>query len=312
MRFTNYIALDLEWNQPPCGNMVKEKNGITLYGEIIQIGAVKMNSRFEIKDTFEINIKPTVYKNIAKRIEKITNISTAEANMGALQSEAILKFEKWCGGNFVFLTWGSDDIKILQDNLKFFGNDEKWVPERNFDLQLIFDFLTQKQGRQFSLDFAIEYYGIKEFGRRHNALSDAYYTALICGNMKPYKSFDNYRMVIAEKFLSSQPAQVEGDFIRKTEIMESINNLKTLKKVCAQRVVCPECNKRAALIKTYRQSDLKYALMYQCKKHGPFVSMLKMRPFENYRITKVVRSTYRPKSSENVKMGLVLKKWRAI
>ena len=44
----NYIILDLEWNQ---GNEQKEKQLKELPFEIIEIGAVKLNSRMEICDT---------------------------------------------------------------------------------------------------------------------------------------------------------------------------------------------------------------------------------------------------------------------
>ena len=40
----NYIVLDLEWNQSPGG---KEKENPNLGFEIIEIGAVKLNSEFE-------------------------------------------------------------------------------------------------------------------------------------------------------------------------------------------------------------------------------------------------------------------------
>ena len=45
----NYIILDLEWNQ---GNEQKEKQLKELPFEIIEIGAVKLNSRMEICDSF--------------------------------------------------------------------------------------------------------------------------------------------------------------------------------------------------------------------------------------------------------------------
>ena len=54
MDSTEYIVIDLEWNQPPCVAALRERNGVLLHGEIIQIGAVKMNDKFEITDTLEM------------------------------------------------------------------------------------------------------------------------------------------------------------------------------------------------------------------------------------------------------------------
>ena len=45
----NYIVFDLEWNQNPAG---KKSRNDKLPFEIIEIGAVKVNSRKEITDSF--------------------------------------------------------------------------------------------------------------------------------------------------------------------------------------------------------------------------------------------------------------------
>lgn len=51
------IVLDLEWNQPfSTRSMVTTP--VRLPGEIIQIGAVKLNERLEIVDTFKVMVKP--------------------------------------------------------------------------------------------------------------------------------------------------------------------------------------------------------------------------------------------------------------
>lgn len=48
------IVLDLEWNQPfSMRSMITTP--VRLHGEIIQIGAVKLNERLEIVDTFKVN-----------------------------------------------------------------------------------------------------------------------------------------------------------------------------------------------------------------------------------------------------------------
>jgi len=45
----NYIVFDLEWNQNPAG---KKSRNDRLPFEIIEIGAVKVNSKKEITDSF--------------------------------------------------------------------------------------------------------------------------------------------------------------------------------------------------------------------------------------------------------------------
>ena len=54
-----YIVLDMEWNQPMRADMVVyQKNGSRLTGEIMQIGAVKIDLDGHILDHFKCNIRP--------------------------------------------------------------------------------------------------------------------------------------------------------------------------------------------------------------------------------------------------------------
>ena len=55
----NYIILDLEWNQSAKGKSYENKK---IPFEIIQIGAVKLNEKGELQDTFNCVVRPTVYK----------------------------------------------------------------------------------------------------------------------------------------------------------------------------------------------------------------------------------------------------------
>ena len=58
----DYIILDLEWNQPLSYNSSAYKSvGGKLLFEMIQIGAIKLNDRLEIIDTFNQLIQPTHY-----------------------------------------------------------------------------------------------------------------------------------------------------------------------------------------------------------------------------------------------------------
>jgi len=54
------IVIDLEWNQPLAGRT----HIPGFYGEIIQIGAAKIDENCNVTDTFSIVIKPVHYKKI--------------------------------------------------------------------------------------------------------------------------------------------------------------------------------------------------------------------------------------------------------
>ena len=57
----NLIVFDLEWNigyQPK--TFLYHGTELTLRGEIIQIGAARINDRGDVLDTFEVNLKPQI------------------------------------------------------------------------------------------------------------------------------------------------------------------------------------------------------------------------------------------------------------
>ena len=58
----NLIVFDLEWNigyQPK--TFFYHGTELTLRGEIIQIGAARINDRGDVLDTFEVNLKPHIF-----------------------------------------------------------------------------------------------------------------------------------------------------------------------------------------------------------------------------------------------------------
>lgn len=101
----NYIILDLEWNQ---GNEQREKQLKELPFEIIEIGAVKLNSRMEICDSFHELIRPQVYKEMHYMTKKLLQLDMDELQDGRAFPEVIRGFLAWCGTEeFMFGTWGA-------------------------------------------------------------------------------------------------------------------------------------------------------------------------------------------------------------
>ena len=99
----HYIVFDLEWNQPYDASRIKRKP-IDLYGEIIQIGAVKLDDNLNELDRFKVTISPKHYKKMNKRISKLTGITDEDLKDGLEFSDAFNKFSQWCGENFCMLT----------------------------------------------------------------------------------------------------------------------------------------------------------------------------------------------------------------
>lgn len=185
----NYIVLDMEWNQPfNKKRMVKKP--LLLHGEIFEIGAVKLDSDLKITDSFRITIRPKYYKKVLKNIIKLTGVSDEDLQYGFEFPSAFRYFEKWCGEDFVFLTWGDDDIGMLKDNLILHELSTEWIPQ-SYNVQVIFNSQITKSNHSLSLSKAIEAIGEDEF-QAHKALNDAKSTALICQRLDMEKGIAEY------------------------------------------------------------------------------------------------------------------------
>ena len=77
----NYIVFDLEWNQCPYG---KGQENERIPFEIIEIGAVKLNSERQIIDQYQVLIQPRVYKKLHHRTREIIQM-----DMKLLEREGI-------------------------------------------------------------------------------------------------------------------------------------------------------------------------------------------------------------------------------
>ena len=113
----NYIVFDLEWNQSPGG---KRWSNSQLPFEIIEIGAVKLNEKKEIVDSFQRLIKPKVYNWIHSSIHDVIHVDYKDLQNGLPFWQAALEFFEWCGEEFLFFTWGNQDVMELQRNMKFY------------------------------------------------------------------------------------------------------------------------------------------------------------------------------------------------
>ncbi len=176
----NYIVFDLEWNQP----LIKEdkiNEPVKLNGEIIQIGAIKLNDSFEIIDTFDIMIRPVYYTQMNSKVRRLTGISQEDIESGVSFPEAYRRFSAFCGDDFCYMTWGGDDIGILLSNIMIHQIPTYPLPG-TYNLQRIYGRQIAKTKKQISLEDAVSNLGEPPY-QAHNALSDAMSTALVCKHL---------------------------------------------------------------------------------------------------------------------------------
>ena len=189
----DYIVLDMEWNQPwPGSPSAKKVLPVQIRGEILQIGAVRITEDQREADEFQVLIKPKYYKRLNRRVSKLTGIKEADLrDRGVPMEKAIDAFRQWCGEDVTFLTWGFDDITILRENLQLYGLDDSWV-NRWYNAQMIFNAQIDGSTAQKALKTAMEIFDIEATRPAHDALGDAYHTALICARLDLKKGAAEY------------------------------------------------------------------------------------------------------------------------
>ncbi len=174
----NYIIFDLEWNQPPTPEAVVT-DPIFLSGEIIQIGAVKLNDAFEIIDELRLFIRPTYYQKLHKRISALTHIHDRDLAGAPHFPKAYEEFIRWCGEEYSYMTWSMSDMPMLIENMQLHGIDCSGLPVC-YDIQRIFGREINRSSARCSLDHALQILNLKG-DTAHDALHDARNTAKICG-----------------------------------------------------------------------------------------------------------------------------------
>ena len=260
-----YIILDLEWNQPISYHSPAYKSvGGKLLFEMIQIGAVKVDEQYRVVDSFSQLIQPQHYIRLHPRIARITHISQDDLADAPQFNEAMAAFAAWCGQDYVLLTWGCDDISVLSQNMTFFrcGTDLPKV----YDAQQLFGAETGNAKERKGLKAAMEMLSIdpdEENRPFHNAVNDAYYTALVFARMaNPAKVLD-YPLV-PRKLQHLDRAKKESTAILRVRSVKD-----AFRSAAAMTPPCPICGKRMDVPEGYvRQRGEQYMALADCPQHG--------------------------------------------
>lgn len=272
----NYISLDLEWNQAYAQKAlaVQKRLECRLRGEVIQIGAVKLDENLNLIGSYRITVKPKFFKVIQRYVMRLTGIDQAMLDHGTPLPEAIERFRRWCGEDFAFLTWGPDDIPMLEDNLRAHRLDGSWL-HRVYDLQLIFNRQTDGSKNQRSLEYAMEHFGIEQNLPAHDALNDAYFTALVAQKLDVAAGVAQYDDRRGDNLLS----RVIGDADGGEKGFPSPEAI--LSDAAVTSPVCPICasplTPQNAILHSKGQ---RYTQLFSCPTHGKL--FLRMHMLHNF------------------------------
>lgn len=272
-----YIVLDMEWNQPwPGSYAARQVLPVQIHGEIIQIGAVRITESGKIADEFQVLVRPKYYKKLNSRVSKLTGLRDATLKEQGLPfPEAIERFRSWIGGKCIFLTWGFDDIRILEDNLLLYDSDTDWA-HHWYNAQMIFNAQTGCGTSQKALSSAMELLGIQPSRPAHDALGDAYHTALICTRLDLRKGVAEYQKALDSHVNGFHGAPPEGCISRSvfrgyadhSDAMSAMNELKSH---------CPQCGAAMPNGAWIAQEGRRYMTMAECPEHGRYLIRIRLQ-----------------------------------
>ena len=272
----NYIVLDMEWNQPwPGSPSAKKVLPVHIRGEIIQIGAVRVTEAQEVTDEFQIMIKPKYYRHLNRRVSKLTGIKESRLKEeGGPFAYAMEQFRAWCGEDIVFLTWGFDDIGILRENLQLHGLDTDWT-EKWYNAQMMFNAQTDGSTAQKALKTAMEIFGIEATRPAHDALGDAYHTALICAKLDLNRGAEEYDQALKSHENGFHGAELPGCICR--EVFYDFSDKRTaLAAMAGEQNKCPECGSRMLGSRWFAQPGHRYMDLATCPEHGKFLIRVRL------------------------------------
>ncbi len=253
----NYIIFDLEYNQPgKIGNIYVRKNE-ECPSEIIEIGAVKLNSKLDIVDNFRIYIRPTVSKYINPRVLRKTKITKKDLEYGFIFPTAFKHFKSWCGDNFILCSWSNNDIVEMFRNC-WYHNLKFDISDSYLDIQKL-DMKVNNLNNIRSLGKAIEVHNIIFEKKLHRALHDSTYTALVFK-----KNFDNN----VTKQLLINPNDIEFKYQKyMTDLSDySIDKDKLITK-------CPECQELIVMSTEWEVGeDKRFWALGECCNCNNFIS----------------------------------------
>lgn len=281
----NYVVVDLEWNQAMSSkSSVFNKLPIKLRGEIIEIGAVKLTDDMLPGDEFTVDVKPVYFKRMHYKVKKLTGFDKERLALGLSFPDALEQFREWCGEDPVFLTWGCDDQGILEQNIIIHDLDWDWIGGW-INLQLIYNMQTDGDKNQKSLATAMEHFGIEQTRVAHDALGDAYNTALVCSKLDMDAGLADYDN--AQRILSNRTGNPPSESDGQPEPLEHLvfsgytSKAEAFADPALTKLPCPECSSETEGQHWINQGDQRYMNVYNCPACGSYLVRLKFKKHED-------------------------------
>lgn len=179
----HYIVLDFEFNQAFSFRADQPaQTDPNMPCEIIQIGAVKLDESLQEVGRYNALVRPKLYPKMHPKVQKLTGLSRELLQQQPFFPAVYEDFVSFIGPEpAVLCSWGVDDIKSLFRNIYFHQLDDGLITKNYLNLQAIAGNALQPEahGQSMGLQKAVELLELPQEERFHDALNDAYYTALV-------------------------------------------------------------------------------------------------------------------------------------
>jgi DNA polymerase III epsilon subunit-like protein len=314
----SYVVVDLEWNQAMSSkSSVFNKLPIHLRGEIIEIGAVKLDENMQPAEELTIDVKPVYFKRMHYKVKKITGFDKERLAHGIAFSDALEELREFCGDDVTFITWGCDDQGILEQNIIIHDLDWDWISGW-INLQLIYNLQTGGDKNQKSLASAMEHFEIEQTRVAHDALGDAYNTALVSTKLDMEEGLRLYpeagRILASRMPNYKPPVDRSGD---EPLVHESFEGFESKAAAFADKrlaqLECPICGGMTSDTRWINQGDQRYMNLYNCENDGAFLVRAKFRKNAEtktwtankliYKATDEMQDFYKSKSTQARRRG---------
>ena len=218
------------------------------------------------------------------KVKKLTGFDKERLAKGYSFRDAFEKFREWCGEDVTFLTWGCDDRGIMEQNIIIHDLDWDWIADW-INLQLIYNMQTDGDKNQKSLATAMEHFNIEQTRVAHDALGDAYNTALVCTKLDIAQGLAQYED--ASRMLSLRTHKQQSGENKGPEPLEHlvfpgyISKSEAFADSELINLPCPDCSKELSCQRWINQGDQRYMNIYSCPDCGSYLLRLKFRKLED-------------------------------
>ena len=277
----NYIVFDLEWNQCPDG---KAKENPAIPFEIVEIGAVKLNSDKQETDRFHELIRPSVYRRMHPMTQSIIHLSQTDLKEADSFPDVCERFRRWCGEDALYCIWGSLDLLEFQRNMRYHHVENFFpFPLKYLDIQKLYSIGFDDGKSRKSLETAIDELQIDKSDSFHAALSDAVYTAQILQllpdkHLEAFYSVDYFRNPKTRREELSMVFDGYSKFVSK----EFSSKKEVLKDRKVTSTKCYLCGKNARKkIRWFASGGKNFSCLAYCEEHGYLKGKIRLKKCEN-------------------------------